>query len=41
MTGEHAEITLGAWHIDLLDVAGEQELFGRDQIEVECGHALI
>ena len=24
--------------IDLIDLAGEQELFGRDEIEVEGGH---
>ena len=38
MTGEHAEIALDAGHVDLVDFAGEGELLGRDEIEVEGGH---
>ena len=41
MSGEHAEIALGARHVDLIDFAGEQELFGGDEIEVEGGHVLL
>ena len=38
MAGQHAEIALGARHVDLIDLAGERELFRRDEIEVEGGH---
>ena len=38
MAGQHAEIALGAGHVHLLDLAGEQQLFRRDQIEMKCGH---
>ena len=38
MAGEHAEITLDAGNVNLIDFAGEGELFGRDEIEVEGGH---
>ena len=38
MAGEHAEVALGAGHVDLIDLAGEQQLFRRDEIEVEGGH---
>src|SRR5262245_1445337 len=38
VAGEHAEVAFGTRHVDLLDVAGEQELLGRDKIEVEGGH---
>jgi hypothetical protein len=38
MSGEHAHVALGPGQIDLGDFAGEQQLFGRDEIEVECGH---
>ena len=38
MAGEHAEIALDAGDVDLIDLAGEGELFGRDEIEVEGGH---
>ena len=38
MSGEHAEITLDAGNVDLIDFAGEGELFRRDEIEVEGGH---
>ena len=41
MAGEHAEVALGAGHVDLLDVAGEQKLFRRDEIELEGGHQTI
>ena len=41
MSGEHAEIALGARHVDLIDFAGEEELLGRDEIEVEGGHRSI
>jgi len=37
MAGEHAEITLDAGNVDLIDIAGEGEFFGRDEIEVEGG----
>jgi hypothetical protein len=37
MSGEHAEITLDAGNVDLIDLAGEGEFFGRDEIEVEGG----
>ena len=40
MSGEHAEIALGARHVDLIDFAGEEELLGRDEIEVEGGHVV-
>ena len=40
MSGEHAEITLDAGNVDLIDFAGEGELFGRDEIEVEGGHGV-
>ncbi len=40
MTGEHAEFTLHAGNVNLIDIAGEGELFGRDEIEVEGGHGL-
>ena len=35
---EHAEIALDAGDINLVDFAGEGELFRRDEIEVEGGH---
>ena len=38
VVGQHAEIALGAGHVHLLDVAGEQQLFRRDQIEMESRH---
>ena len=38
VVGEHAEIALDAGDVDLIDLAGEGELFGRNQIEVEGGH---
>src|ERR1700716_2944402 len=38
MSGEHAEIALDAGDVDLIDLAGESELFGRDEIEMEGGH---
>ena len=38
MAGEHAEIALGPRHVDLIDFAGEEKLFGRDEIEVEGRH---
>src|SRR6185369_11271041 len=37
---KHAEVALGPRHVDLIDLAGEQELFGRDEIELEGGHVL-
>src|SRR5262249_8649584 len=39
MTRQHAEIALEAGNVDLVDLAGECELFGRDEIEVEGGHS--
>jgi hypothetical protein len=38
MSGEHAEIALDAGNVNLIDLAGKRELFGRDKIEVEGGH---
>src|SRR6201999_3501078 len=38
VTGQHAEVALGAGNIDLIDVAGEGQFFRRDKIEVEGGH---
>jgi hypothetical protein len=38
VSGEHAEITLNARHVNLIDFAGEGEFFGRDEIEVKGGH---
>ena len=38
VAGEHAEITFHAGNVDLIDLAGEGKLFGRDEIEVEGGH---
>src|SRR5260370_513662 len=40
MSGEYAEIALDAGNVDLIDLAGEGKLFGRDEIEVEGGHGL-
>ena len=40
MSGEHAEIALDAGNVDLIDLAGEGEFFGGDEIEVEGGHGL-
>ena len=40
MSGQHAEIALDPGDIDLIDLAGEGELFGRDEIEVKGGHIL-
>ncbi len=36
--GEHAEVALGAGNVDLIDFAGEGQLFRRDKIEVKRGH---
>jgi hypothetical protein len=41
VTGEHAQIPLGARQVDLGNLAGEQELLGRDEIEMEAGHVLF
>ena len=38
MASEHAEITLDAGDVDLIDLACEGKLFGGDEIEVEGGH---
>ena len=38
VSGEHAEIAFDAGDVNLIDFAGEGELFGRDEIEVEGGH---
>ena len=34
---EHAEVTLGARHVHLIDLAGEEQLLGRDEFEMQ-GH---
>ena len=41
VAGQHAEVALGAGHIDLIDLAGERDLVRRHELEVEGGHALI
>ncbi len=41
MSGEHAEIALDAGDVDLIDFAGEGELFRGDEIEVEGGHGIV
>jgi hypothetical protein len=41
MSGEHAEIALDAGNVNLIDLTGEGELFGGDEIEVECGHGVV
>ena len=38
MSGENAEIAFHAGDVNLIDFAGEGELFGRDEIEMEGGH---
>ena len=38
MSGEHAEIAFHAGNVNLIDLAGEGELFGRDEIEMEGSH---
>jgi hypothetical protein len=38
MSGQHAEIAFRAGDVNLVDFAGEGELFGGDEIEVEGGH---
>ena len=38
MSGEHAEIAFHAGNVNLIDLAGEGELFGRDEIEVKGSH---
>src|SRR5207302_4887031 len=40
MSGEHAEIAFHAGNVNLIDLAGEGELFGRDEIEVEGSHGV-
>src|ERR1700733_8724504 len=40
MSGQYAEITLGAGNVDLIDLAGEGEFFRRDQIEMEGRHGV-
>ena len=39
MAGQHAEVALGAGHIDLIDLAGKRDLLRRHEFEVERGHA--
>jgi hypothetical protein len=34
MTCQYAQVALAAGQVDLVDVAGKQELLGRDEIEV-------
>ena len=38
VAGQHAEVALGAGHIDLIDLAGERDLVRRHEFEVERGH---
>ena len=38
MSGQHAEIAFHAGDVNLIDLAGEGEFFGGDEIEVEGGH---
>ena len=41
VSGEHAEIALGAGHVDLLDFTGQKKPLGRDEIELKGGHMQI
>src|SRR3954453_3321382 len=41
VAGEHAQITLHAGDVDLIDLAGEGEFFRGDEIEVESGHGIV
>ena len=41
VAGQHAEITLGAGNVDLIDLTGKHELLGRDEIELEGGHVCL
>src|SRR6185437_15691627 len=38
MARQHAEVAFEARNVDLLHLAREHELGGRDEIEVECRH---
>ena len=38
VAGQHAEVALGAGHIDLIDLAGERYLIRRHEFEMERGH---
>src|SRR3954467_14101023 len=40
MPRKHAKIAFGPGNIDLVDLAREGKLFGRDEIELESGHGL-
>ena len=40
VSGQHAEIAFHAGNVNLIDLAGEGELFRRNQIELEGGHDL-
>ena len=39
VTGQYAEVALGAGHIDLIDLAGKRDLVRRYEFEMERGHA--
>jgi hypothetical protein len=38
VTGEHTEIALRARDVDLGDLAAQQQLLRRDEVEMESGH---
>ena len=40
MAGEHAELALDPRHVDLRDLAGEQQPFRRHQVELKVCHGL-
>ena len=40
MAGEDAELAFLAGHVDLVDLAGENQPLGRHELEVESGHLL-
>ncbi len=38
MAGKNAHVAFGAGQIDLIDVAGEQHAFRRDELEMQLSH---
>jgi len=38
MSRQHAEVAFDAGNVDLIDLTGEGELFGRDEIKMEGSH---
>ena len=41
VAGQDAHVAFGARQVDLIDVAGEQHPFGRDEFEMKVGHFAI